>query len=317
MKRIKLYEEFLNEAKEPKDLYKAYLAIDPGSGHRWWSYKGFAADNFFIQVTLDNYKDIDINPDYPVLTYNSKVVQTLLDDKLIKLDNVYNRPEFIKQSGSKSEFHKMVDGDENIPKTCDNTKDAIKEIGFPMIAKPAEGHSGIGIVVMKDQKEWDAADHDKLDVYSQYIDKKSEHRLITFKGTPFFWMQREPMNDKAKSGKGKGDAAMEFKYIKKDVNDIPEKFNKLVDKFGKIFSDLPYICFDVMEDQDGKLYIIETNSQPGVPYNSTVEIYKQIFTDFYGRDVDSKTNVRLNELSSYLDQKTLETDPDRFEIDNN
>jgi hypothetical protein len=315
MKRIKLFEQFITERNESEDLYKIYLAIDPESGHRWWSYKDFAGDNFFIQVTLDNYKELDINSKSPVLTYNSKVTQRLLDDGIIKKENVYNLPENIKQSGSKSEFHKIVDGNEHIPKTCDNTKDAIKEIGFPMIAKPAEGHSGIGIVVMKDQKEWDAADHDNLDVYSQYIDKKSEHRLITFKGTPFFWMEREPLNDKAKSGNGKHDEEMAFKYIKKDITKIPQKFNTLIKGFGKIFSDLPYICFDVMEDQAGKLYIIESNSQPGVPFDSTVQIYREIFKDFYGREVDTKANKELQRLGDYMIKRTLEIDVDRFEVE--
>ena len=63
MKRIKLFEQFIAEKEDNSDLHKIYLAINPDSGHRWWSYKDFAGDNFFIQVTLENYKDIDINPD--------------------------------------------------------------------------------------------------------------------------------------------------------------------------------------------------------------------------------------------------------------
>jgi len=314
MMKIKLFEQFLLEKENKSDLHKIYLAIDPGSGHRWWSYKEFAGDNFFIQVTLDNYKKLDINPDFPILTYNSKVTQELLDKGLIKKENVYNIPEFIKQSGSKSEFHKLVDGDENIPKTAHNIKDALK-IGFPLIGKPAEGHSGIGIQVFKDKNEWDKADHSKLDVYSEYVDKVAEHRVITFKGTPFFWMERNPLNDKAISGKGKGDEKMMFKYIKKDATKIPQKFKELVTKFGKIFSDLPYICFDIMEDKKGKLYIIESNSQPGVPFDSTVQAYRQIFNDFYGRDVSLDTNKELEKLSDYMDKKTLEIDPKRFEIE--
>lgn len=313
MKQIKLFEQFIAEKEGTSDLHKIYLAINPGSGHRWWSYKDFAGDNFFIQVTLDNYKEIDINPDFPILTYNSKVTQKLLDEGLIKKENVYNLPEFIKQSGSKAEFHKLVDGDENIPKTTDN-KDAALKIGFPLIGKPAEGHSGLGIQIFKDQKAWDAADHSKLDIYSEYIDKSAEHRLITFKGKPFFWMERQPMNDKAKSGEGDGKEQMEFKYIKRDINKIPEKFNTLVSKFGGIFSDLPYICFDVMEDKAGKLYVIESNSQPGVPYDSTVQIYRQLFTDFNGRDVNPAADKELTRLSKYLDKKTLELDAERFEI---
>ena len=313
MERIKLFEEFLNEAKEQQDLFKAYLCIDPESGHRWWSYKDFAGSKFFVQLTLENYKDIDIDPELPVLNYNSKVCKTLLDEGLIKDENVYNHPKYIKQSGSKSEFHKIVDGDENIPQTCHNKEDAL-EIGFPLIAKPADGHSGLGIQVFKDKKSFDSADHSKLDVYSEYIDKKSEHRLFNFKGTPFFWMEREPLNDKAKSGDGDGEEEMQFKYIKRDVSTIPQKFHDLVEKFCKKFSDLPYLCFDIMEDQDGKLYIIESNSQPGVPYDSTIETYKQIFNDFFKRDLDKQTLTELEKLANFMNAKTLELDPERFEI---
>jgi hypothetical protein len=314
MERIKLFEQFLAEQRDYTDLSKVYLAINPNSGHRWWSYKDFAGDYFFKQLTLENYKDFDINPDYPVLTYNSKVTQKLLDEGLIKKENVYNLPQFIKQSGSKSEFHKLVEGDENIPRTAYTTKDALK-LGFPLIGKPAAGHSGIGIQIFKNQKEWDAADHSKLDVYSEYIDKTAEHRLITFKGKPFFWMERKPMNDKAKSGKGKGDEQMEFKYIKKDITKLPQKFNELVLRFGEIFQNLPYICFDIMEDAHGKLYVIESNSQPGVPYDSTVQLYRQIFKDFYGREIEKNSDRELTRLGKYMDQKTLELNPKRFEIE--
>jgi hypothetical protein len=313
MKRIKLFEQFIAEQDNFPSLHKIYLAINPSSGHRWWSYKDFAGDNFFIQVTLENYKNLNINPEFPLLTYNAEITQKLIDEGLIKKENIYNLPEFIKQSGSKSEFHKMVKGDDNIPKTAHDVKEALK-IGFPLIGKPSKGHSGIGIQIFKDQSEWDAADHTKLDIYSEYIDKATEHRLFVFKGKPFFWMEREPMNDKAKSGKGKKDEQMDFKYIKMDINKIPEKFNILVSRFGKIFSDLPYICFDIMEDKTGKLYIIESNSQPGVPYDSTIQIYRTLYSDFYGTDIDKKSDIELLRLSYYMNNKTLDLDKDRFEI---
>jgi hypothetical protein len=314
MKRIMLFEEFLNEAQEPQDLHKMYICIDPKSGHRWWSYKDFAGSKFFVQLTLENYKKVDINPDYPVLNYNSPTCEKLLEEGLIKDENVYNHPKYIKQSGSKSEFHKKVDGDENIPTTCHSKEEALKEIGFPMIAKPADGHSGIGIQIFKDEQAFDKADHSKLDVYSEYIDKKSECRLINFKGKPFFWMERQPMNDKAKTGDGKADEQTEFKYIKHDVTKIPQKYKDLVEKYCEIFKDLPYLTLDVMEDQSGKLYVIETNSQPGVPYDSTIELYKVMFNDFYGKDCDDKAMAHLKELADFMCNKTLELDPDRFEI---
>ena len=44
MQKIKLFEEFLLEKEELQDLHQIYLAINPDSGHRWWSYKDFAGD---------------------------------------------------------------------------------------------------------------------------------------------------------------------------------------------------------------------------------------------------------------------------------
>jgi hypothetical protein len=107
---------------------------------------------------------------------------------------------------------------------------------------------------------------------------------------------------------------MDFKYIKMDITTIPKKFTTLVSKFGKIFSDLPYICFDIMEDKAGKLYIIESNSQPGVPYDSTIMIYRTLYSDFYGTDIDKKSDTELLRLSYYMDNKTIDLNPERFEI---
>ena len=82
-----------------------------------------------------------------------------------------------------------------------------------------------------------------------------------------------------------------------------------------MFSDLPYICFDIMEDQDGKLYIIESNSMPGVPFDATVAIYRTLFNDFYKRGVDGKTDLKLKEYSDFMCKKSMTLDGgDRFKL---
>jgi len=310
--RFKTITTFIIES-ESNDLFKCYLAVKRESGHRWWSYKGFAGDKFFIQVTEENINDIKLDSALPILNYNTDIVEQMLK-KGCKEENVYNLPKFIKNSGSKEQFHKLVGDDENLPTTVFTKSDALK-IGFPIIAKPTGGHSGLGIQVFKNKEEFDSADHSKLDLYSQYIDKKAEHRFFCFKGVPFFWMERHPMNDKAKSGGGKPDEEMNFQYVKHDVDKLPDNYKKLLTKYTNIMSDLPYICFDVMEDKDGELYIIESNSQPGVPFDSTVKIYERIFEDWYGRNVNSATKKILDEYSVHLDKKTIDSDKERFKIE--
>ncbi len=312
MKRIKLFEEFITEKENNSDLHKIYITLD-GPDQKWYNHKDFKDSSIYKWITPENYDKINIDKEFPVLTYNKTISQDLLDSGRIKKENVYNLPEFYPIIGSKKEFHKRVNGNDNIPKTAYNTEDALK-IGFPLIAKPAKGHSGLGIQIFKNQKDWDAADHSKFNVYSVYVDKKSEHRVMLFKGTPFFWMERNPVNDKAKSGDGNGEDRMMFKYIKKDINKLPKNFSDVVSEFAEIFKDLPFVCFDIMEDKDGKIYVIEGNSHPGSPFNVPNELYKLIFKDFYKKDLSKESNTEIDKLSKYMDEVTASDKTKNFEI---
>jgi len=302
-------EDLLKESVDNESgLGKVYLALREDSGQRWWTYKGFAGDKFFTQVHENNMHDIDINPDYPVLTYHSDTVNKLIKAGKIKKENVYNHPDHISKSGSKEEFHKLVGEDENIPKTVYSKNDALEQLEFPIIAKPSEGHSGKGIQIINKPDLMEDVDEKIFDTFSEYIDKDEEHRFINFKGKPIFWMERTPINEKAKTGKGSAKEEMEFGYAKRDIKDLPKDYRKVLERFCKIYEDLPYMCFDVMKGKNGKVYIIESNAQPGVPFDSTVEAYKHIYEDFYKKPLDKESLNKLNEYAKIMIAKTLKKD---------
>ncbi|MAO20175.1 MAG: hypothetical protein CMJ25_05430 [Phycisphaerae bacterium] len=302
-------EDLLKESIDTESgLGKVYLAFREDSGQRWWTYKGFAGNNFFTQLHENNMDDIDINPDYPVLTYHTDTVNKLLKAGKIKKENIYNHPDHISKSGSKEEFHKLVGEDENIPKTVYSKNDALENLTFPIIAKPARGHSGEGIQIIEKPDLMEEVDEKIFDTFSEYIDKAEEHRFINFKGKPIFWMERTPINEKAKSGKGSAKEAMEFGYAKRDIKDLPKDYKKVLEKFCKIYEDLPYMCFDVMKGKNGKVYIIESNAQPGVPFDSTIEAYKHIYEDFYKKSLDEESLTKLNEYAKTMIEKTLKKD---------
>ena len=299
----------ISESKDSENgLGKVYLALREDSGQRWWTYKGFAGDKFFTQVHENNMNDIDINPDYPVLTYHSDTVNKLIKAGKIKKENVYNHPDHISKSGSKEEFHKLVGEDENIPKTVYSKNDALEQLEFPIIAKPAEGHSGKGIQIINKPDLMEDVDEKIFDTFSEYIDKEEEHRFINFKGKPIFWMERTPLNEKAKTGKGSAKSEMEFGYAKRSLSDLPEDYRKVLERFCKIYEDLPYMCFDVMKGKNGKVYIIESNAQPGVPFDSTIEAYKHIYEDFYKKPLDEQSLTKLDEYAKTMIEKTLAKD---------
>ena len=302
-------EDLLKESVDTESgLGKIYLAFREDSGQRWWTYRGFAGDKFFVQINENNIDDIDINPDYPVLTYHSEPVKKLLKAGKIKKENIYNHPDHLLKSGSKEEFHKLVGEDENIPKTVYSKNDALEQLEFPIIAKPSKGHSGIGIQIIKKPDLMEDVDEKIFDTFSEYIDKEEEHRFINFKGKPIFWMERTPINEKAKTGKGSAKEEMEFGYAKRDVNDLPEDYRKVLEKFSNIYKDLPFMCFDVMKDKNGKVYVIESNAQPGVPFDSTIEAYKHIYEDFYKKPLDKESLTKLNEFAKTMIEKTLKKD---------
>ncbi len=302
-------EDLLKESVDTESgLGKVYLAFREDSGQRWWTYKGFAGNKFFQQLHENNLDDVEINPDYPILTYHTDTVKKLLDSGKIKEENIYNHPDHISKSGSKEEFHKLVGEDENIPKTVYSKNDALENLTFPIIAKPARGHSGEGIQIIEKPDLMEDVDEKIFDTFSEYIDKAEEHRFINFKGKPIFWMERTPINEKAKTGKGSAKEAMEFGYAKRDLKDLPKDYKKVLEKFCKIYKDLPYMCFDVMKGKNGKVYIIESNAQPGVPFDSTIEAYKHIYEDFYKKPLDEQSLTKLDEYAKTMIEKTLAKD---------
>lgn len=316
--RLEYFGVALNEAEGEvmanSGLKKVYLATRRDSKQKWWSYKGFAGNKFFIQVTENNIDTLKINPDYPVLNYQSTVVEQLLKEGRIKEENIYNHPKWIHLSGSKKEFHKLVGNDENVPKTVYSKNEALKKLTFPIIAKPANGHSGIGIQIIKTPTLMEDINEKIFDTYSEYVDKAEEMRFFNFKGNPIFWMERTPANDKAKSGKGEANEEMEFKYAKRDIKNIPNEYKTVLEKYCKIFEKFDYICFDMMKDKSGKVYVIESNSQPGVPFDSTVEVYKHIYEDFYKKSLDEYTTAKLNDYATQMIEKTLAKDKGRFSV---
>ena len=67
-----------------------------------------------------------------------------------------------------------------------------------------------------------------------------------------------------------------------------------------------------VEMKDGKVYVVESNAQPGVPFDSTVEIYKSIFEDFYKNPVNKESNNQLNDYAKEMVKMTLKKDNKRF-----
>ena len=300
-------EDLLKESADVEsDLHKIYAAVNTDTGHEWAKEEGAKA---YKVITPKDISKLELDPNIPILNYNMAVTEDLVK-KFPKMKNfIYNPNETIQVSNSKKDFHERLGDDPNIPKTAYNEKDAL-EIGFPLIAKPKTGHSGKGIKIFKDKDEFLKEDKSKYDLFSQFIDKKSEHRIINFKGKPMVWMERTPLNEKAKKGDGDASEEMRFKYLKKDPSGLPKNFAKTNKAFCEKFKEIPLICFDIMEDQKGHVYIIESNTMTGMPFNISLELYEKLFEDYYKRPMSNESKNEMKLLSEGLIKRTLSRDSD-------
>jgi len=96
-------------------------------------------------------------------------------------NEVYNKLEARKKVSSKAEFYKLhADSGYIMPTVLD--KNGIKDLKFPIVAKPDNEHSGLGIQVFKSKEELDDADLSKFSSFSEKIDIKEEHRFFVWRG---------------------------------------------------------------------------------------------------------------------------------------
>jgi len=105
---------------------------------------------------------------------------------------------------------------------------------------------------------------------------------------------------------------MAFDYARHEPEDIPADYAKVLTEFCEKYKKFPFICFDMMKDKSGKVFIIESNAQPGVPFDSTVKMYEALYEDFYGEPVDTASKAKLDEYAASMIEMTIEKDPERF-----
>jgi hypothetical protein len=151
-------------------------------------------------------------------------------------------------------------------------------------------------------------------VYSEFIDKSEEHRFMIFKGKLMAWMERKPLNQKAKTGEGDKDGEMDFAYEYKTTQELPAEYVELIKKFTELFPELPFMTIDAMRGVDKRLYVIEINSKAGMPFDVSALLYKHIYEDFFGKDINAVSGKNLETLGEELKKKTLEKEKGKFTI---
>ena len=262
-----------------------------------------AITNFYEPYFTADNKIPTLTKEQPILLYYASNEKEIGDKYLSENDitesDVYNRTDEMVKSMQKKDWHELLGDKEWLPKTLTSTK-GINKLEFPIIAKPSEGHSGIGIMKfdnMEDcQKELDKKDC-KLDVFSEMIkDIDTEYRFIFCKDKLFLVHERIAIeaNNKTITTKDPKES-LSFLYVEQDLSKQDYDVAKLVKEFRKDI-DLDFYALDIMLDKDGKYWVIESNSAIGMGGNTLARTYGAIYEDFYGKKVSNETNEMIEEI---------------------
>lgn len=314
MNYLKNFDSFvLEKVKVFDDIDKFFIIISGGYNKlsKFFEYKdqNNAVESLLFNVIEVNEKIID-DKDYK---YNQEIINSIgdiptlfflgkydnYDSYLDKLSNLYLNKVGLNISASKVVFSKVFCDRNWMPKTVFDVDNAINgAVGFPLIAKPEKGHSGIGINIFKNANE--LKDYKKtskvngvdvnFDLYSECLEIENEFRVYVANGKIFAINERLDEKDKSTMKTKKVDECTNFVYVEQDINKIPkkyiEKFNEIAQDIYKEYKDIKYFVYDVILDKNDKMYVLETNCAPGMNCNILYKLYLEMYKDYHKRDLD-------------------------------
>lgn len=267
--------------KKGRDLPRFYFLADKAT---YGDGEGISAHTERIRkrlfdirvITLDNFRDAEIEDGIPVINFckDHLAIQLMLQERMFRKRLLFNHPEQSQLVSNKVSFHRLFEDSRSVPRTVFSVKDCEK-LKFPIIAKPADGHSGMGI--MKFEKLKDLRDSsESFDLFSEMIPIQKEYRAFCFRGKILDLNQRIRKKG-SKDFMKKPGTQTSFFYESLDPLEYThiDKLTSIVTECREKVS-LDFYSIDFAETEDGKLFIIEMNSRTGMGGDKCVDLYREI-----------------------------------------
>ena len=292
--KILLYEQFLNEAYRRAEFQKVMITRRAELKDSFITGPAYSTKEYWVILTRE-FEEMEVPKELPILNYDRKTLEKLIEQGLVKERQIYNKLDARKKVSSKAEFYKLhAESGYIVPSVLDPKK--IKDLNFPIVAKPDNAHSGLGIKVFKNEEDLKDADLTEFSSFSEKITIKEEHRFFMWRGQMIQWTQRKPMDD-ATADIAKKDPNKEtnFSYILRNEK-ISDNISKVLTYFSEAHSDLDFYAIDLAETEDGKIYVFEMNSEPGALFGVMTLVYQKIYEDWYKKPLSKDTISLLKEF---------------------
>ena len=198
--------------------------------------------------------------------------------------NLLNHPEAVRKAADKLLFFQAMDGLGLTPPFYTTSAEASEAIsrGKTIVCRTIlNGHSGGGIVISPSIETLVPA---KL--YVEYVKKETEWRVHVFAGKVID-VQRKARNRATPNDQVNWQIrshANGFNYIRGDINDFPSNFihhlsDVSVRSVGTL--GLDFGAVDLIATKDGRIYVLEVNTAPGLEETTLDNYVKAIQTLSY------------------------------------
>ena len=254
-------------------------------------------DNLFnaYYAEGDYGKSLKVDSNLPLIYYggNKKEGFDFIKKYGYAEDNMYNVPSQMKHSGNKTDFYKMYDGADFIPKAVYKKEDT-KKLKFPVIAKPDGGHSGLGIEIFDSYEDLMKSDA-KFDNYSEAKDLDKEFRVLLLKDKNVLIHERVSASKNEIKDKD-SDEQTSFTYVDQDMSkiDFLDELDRISKEIRKKIK-LGLWSIDIMIDKSGKLWVAEINAASGMAADKMARVYVDCYEDFYGEQLPKEFKDYLNQ----------------------
>ena len=216
---------------------------------------------------------------------NGKTIEKFFNNNMIGGENIYNSVESPLISGDKLKFYNEFENEPFLPKTVGSISEA-RKLKFPIVAKPAGGHSGLGIQKFKTVEELNKS-KEKFDLFSEYIDFTNEFRAFFVDNDIIELNERIPVKEDNKTiDTKKVDEKVSFCYVVQDLSKIP--YANEIQKIAKVISkklNLRVFSLDFVLDDNNKVWILETNVQTGMGSGKLAKLYIKLCEDTYKEEL--------------------------------
>ena len=307
---IKDFQTFLNEKRG--GLHKVVMCVSTElTDFKYVTDKSTHTRNFMQLFTKG---DQPFKSDMPVINFCNIHTQRLLDAGTPK-DLIYNPKEKKMEIASKVKWHETHKDSKHVPKTVSEPED-LDQLKFPIIAKPDNRYSGMGIQKFDTLEDAKKADLEDFEVFSEKIDIDEEHRIMMWRGEPVMWVQRVHGNKETKEMTKKKEDKLFFKYVLKNLDKLPEEWNEVFQEMNEAHENLDLYSIDLMVDTDGKPWVVEMSSEFAPLYGVMAPFYKKVYQDYYGKKLNSTDSTEIDTYQKKDIDSTINFDKKRFSVDN-